>query len=68
MGSAKNCLMMASGYSPSQLVFRHNPRLPCAMDDSLPALEGKPVINFFWFAKHLNAMHAAHRAFIQTKT
>lgn len=63
---AKNCLMMVSGYSPYQLVFGRNPRLPCVINDSLPALEGTTISETF--ASHLNAMHAARKAFIQAET
>ena len=62
---AKNCLMMVGGYSPYQLVFGRNPRLPCVVNDSLPALEGTTISETF--GNHLNAMHAARKAFIQAE-
>ena len=64
--NAKNCLQMVGGYSPYQLVFGRNPRLPCAINDNLPALEG--VTSSDVLAKHLNASHSARKAFIAAET
>ena len=64
--NSKNCLQMVSGYSPYQLVFGRNPRLPNVMDDSLPALEGTTISETL--ATHLNAMHASRKAFMQTES
>ena len=60
--NAKNCLQMVGGYSPYQLVFGRNPRLPCVMSDKPPALEGTTSSEVI--AKHLNASHAARKGFI----
>ena len=54
------------GYSPYQLVFGVNPNLPSTLTDKPPALEGTTPSEMF--AKHLNAFHAGHRAFIQAET
>ena len=64
--NSKNCLQMVAGYSPYQLVFGRNPRLPNVMNDSLPALEGTTISETF--ALHLNAMHTARQAFIKAET
>ena len=64
--NSKNCLQMVSGYSPYQLVFGRNPRLPSVMDDSLPALEGTTISKTL--ALHLNAKHASQLAFIKAES
>ena len=64
--NSKNCLQMVAGYSPYQLVFGRNPRLPNIMDDSLPALEGTTMSEIL--ASHLNAKHASRQAFIQAES
>ena len=63
---AKNCLSMNYGYSSYQLVFGQNPNLPNVLTDNPPALEGTSISETF--AKHLNALHAARRAFIETES
>merc|ERR1739842_252155 len=60
--NAKNCLHMVGGFSPHQLVYGRNPRLPGVMNDDLPALEGTSTSDVI--ARHLNAFHAARKAFI----
>ena len=60
--NAKNCLHMVGGYSPYQLVFGRNPKLPCAISDNPPALEGTTSSEVI--AKHLNASHSARKAFM----
>ena len=63
---AKNSLQMVGGYSPYQLVFGRNPKLPCVMNDSLPALEGTTISETL--GKHLSALHAGRMAFIKAET
>lgn len=63
--NAKNCLQMVGGFSPYQLVYGWNPRLPCTMSDDLPALGGT---SSEMVAKHLNASHSARKAFISAET
>ena len=63
--NAKNCLQMVGGYSPYQLVFGRNPRLPNVLNDYPPALEGTTVSEIFAF--HLNIMHAARQAFMRAE-
>ena len=62
---ARNLLQMLNGYSSHQLVFGQNPNLSNIMNDTLPALQGSTSSEVF--AHHLNALHAAHKAFIQTE-
>ena len=62
---AKNCLQMVGGFSPYQLVYGRNPRLPGVMDDNLPALEGTSSEEVI--ARHLNASHSARKAFISAQ-
>ena len=64
--NAKNCLQMVGGFSPYQLVYGRNPKLPCIMSDELPALEGTTSSEMV--AKHLNASHSARRDFIAAET
>ncbi|XP_037793904.1 uncharacterized protein LOC119589356 [Penaeus monodon] len=63
---AKNCLQMTGGFSPYQLVYGRNPKLPCTMSDELPALEGTTSSEMV--AKHINASHSARKAFIAAET
>ena len=64
--NAKNCLQMVAGFSPYQLVYGRNPKLPCTLSDELPALEGTTSSEMV--AKHLNASHSARKAFIAAET
>ena len=57
---------MVYGYSPYHLVFEVNPNLPSTLIDKPPALEGTTISEMF--AKHLNALHAGRRAFLQAET
>lgn len=54
------------GYSPVQLVFGRNPRIPGVMNDYLPALDGTTISETL--GQHLNAMHTARKGFIQAET
>ena len=62
---ARNSLQMLNGYSSHQLGYGENPNLPNIMSNTLPALEGTASSGDF--AQHLNALHGARKAFIQTK-
>ena len=62
---ARNSLQMWNGYSSHLLVFGQNPSLPGIMTDRLPALEGTTTSEVF--VKHLNALHKARKAYIQTE-
>ena len=59
-------LQMWNGFSSRQLIFGKNPSLPGIMTNGLPALEGSTSSETF--AQHLNALHDARRAYIQTET
>lgn len=63
---AKNSLQMYHGYSSYQLVFGKNPNLPNVIGDKIPALEGKTSSEIL--ARHLNGLHSARRAFVETET
>ena len=63
--NAKNCLQMVGGFSPYQLVYGRNPRLPGVLNDELPALEGTTSSDII--ARHSNACHAAMRAFMASQ-
>ena len=64
--SAKNALSNNLGFSPNQLVFGRNPNLPSTLTSQLPALRTKTSSELV--AEHLNALHSARRAFIQTES
>ena len=61
-GMAKNSLQMTYGWSPNQLVFGQNPRLPNIISEGPPAWENSTVSEKV--AKHLNTLHGARKAFI----
>lgn len=62
---AKNCLNNAHGYSSHQLVYTENPNLPSVLVDKPPALEGTTTSENI--AKHINALHAARKAFTEAE-
>ena len=63
--SAKNSLKNVFGYSPNQLVFAKNPNLPIVVGSEPPALEG--ISSSKLIADHLNCMHTARKAFIESE-
>lgn len=63
---AKNSLQMVYGYSPNQLVFGKNPKLPNILADGPPAWEAKTMSEAL--VKHLNVLHAARQAFIRSES
>ncbi|CAL4122102.1 unnamed protein product [Meganyctiphanes norvegica] len=63
---AKNTFQMVEGFSPYQLVFGRNPKLPSVLHDDPPALEGTTTSEIF--AKHLNTLVAGRKAFIQAES
>ena len=63
--SAKNSLKNVFGYSPNQLVFRKNPNFPTVIGSEPPALE--EVSSSKLIADHLNCMHTARKAFIESE-
>ena len=63
--AAKNALSTVYGYSPFQLVFGKNPRLPNVINDPPPSWAIKPQSEAL--LKHLKAMHATREAFIKAE-
>ena len=62
--SAKNSLQMVYGYSPYQLVFGKNPKLPNILSGGPPSWEEGTMSEAL--VKHLNALHATRSAFIKS--
>ena len=63
---ARNSLQMWHGFSSYQLVLGRNPNLPNILSAEPPALEG--VTTSEALAQHLNALHAAREAFVQSES
>lgn len=63
--SAKNSLSMVYGYSPYQLVFGKNPRLPNILNDPPPSWAIEPKSKAL--VKQLRALHATREAFIKAE-
>ena len=61
--NAKNSLESYQGFSPSQLVFGENPRLPALYSAGPPGLEEVRVSKAMM--EHIQALHSAREAFIQ---
>ena len=64
--SAKNSLQMVYGYSPYQLVFGKNPKLPNILSSGPPSWEEGTMSEAL--VKHLNALHATRAAFIKSES
>ena len=64
--NAKNSMQNHLGYSPIQLVLGNHPNLPSVMVNQPPALEEAVVSDAV--VKHLNALHAARRAFVKAES
>ena len=64
--SAKNSLTNVYGFSPNQLAFGHNPNFPALIDSSVATAEGSSSSKLI--ADHLNAMHAARKAFVENES
>ena len=63
---AKNSLMMVYGFSPFQLVFGKNPKLPNILTDGPPGWEESTVSEKL--RMHLNALHKCRQKFIETES
>ena len=63
---AKNSLQMVYGYSPYQLVFGKNPKLPNVATDGPPSWEKGSEGDTL--RTHLNALHSARQAFIKSES
>ena len=61
--NAKNSMINVHGFTPYQLAFGKNPKLPSSFDN-LPPANG-PVDHSKLLAENLNALHAAREAFTQ---
>ena len=64
--NSKNSMSNVFGYSPHQLVFGANPKVPSILTDQTPALEG--VTSTQIIADHLNALTAARKAFVEAES
>ena len=64
--NAKNSLQNVHGYSPFQLVFGKNPRLPGILIDKPPALDSDTSTRII--RDNLNALHTARQAFIASES
>ena len=64
--SAKNALNNVYGFSPNQLAFGHNPNLPVLCESTVATAEEKTSSQLI--GNHLNAMHAARRAFVECES
>ena len=62
----KNSLSSDHGFSPFQLVFGTNPRLPNVLTDKLPALQN--VSGSELVSTNLKAMQEACKAFIASES
>ena len=63
--NAKNTMQNHLGFSPIQLVLGTNPNLPNVFTNNVPAHEGSMSETV---VKHLNALHAARRAFTKAES
>ena len=64
--NAKNSLMMVYGYSPYQIVFGSNPRLPNIITDPPQCWENETMSQAL--NRHLEAMKATRQAFIKSES
>ena len=63
---AKNSLMMVYGYSPYQLVFGKNPKLPNILTDGPPGWEESTVSEKL--KSHLTALHECRKQFMESES
>ena len=64
--SAKNASHTCYGYSPNQLVFGKDANFPSNLTNKPPAMED--LTHSQLVVKHLNAMHAARKPFIEAES
>ena len=64
--SAKSSLVNQNGYSPNQLVFGQNFKLPSVVVNKLPALENTCASEKVQL--HLQALHKAREGFIEAES
>ena len=60
--NVKNSLHNCNGYSPNQLVFGHNSRLPLFLFNDLPVMKESAID---LLRKHLNAMSESGKGFLE---
>ena len=63
---AKNSLLMVQGFSPYQIVFGKNPKLPNIITDPLPTWDDEGISGAL--LKHLTAMKNARQEFIKQES
>ena len=63
--SAKNSLANVHGFSPNQLFFGQNPRLPTVMENNPPGNNTNCVSKVL--EKHLHALHSARAEFVKAE-
>ena len=63
---SRDSLQMWHGFSSYQLVFGRNPNLPNVMSDKRLTFTGPTTSETL--EKHLNALHAARKSFIETES
>ena len=63
---AKNSLLMVQGFSPYQLIFGKNPRLPNIITDPLPTWDDEGISGAL--LNHLTAMRKARQEFIKQES
>ena len=64
--NAKNSLENYQGFSPSQIVFGKNPKLPAVYSSGPPGFEEVSMCKSM--ADHINALHSAREAFIECES
>ena len=64
--NAKNSLTNVYGFSPYQLVFGKNPRLPSVVNNKLPAMNTTTISNVV--RDNLNALYQAREQFIKAES
>ena len=64
--NAKNSPENCYGFTPYQLVYASNPRLPNVISSGPPGFEG--VSNSEVFSKNINALHLARQQFIKAES
>ena len=64
--SIGNCSLYVHRFTPAQLAIGQNPRLPLALSDGLPALEGETTSSAI--AEQLDTIASARKAFVSAQT
>ena len=64
---AKNNLYNNSGFTPAQIALGYSPRLPCNVENELPALDDKLDMSTV-VGNHLSAMHSARTQYLKSES